>query len=165
MRNVLTNFNLFIDAIGMLGEVLEYTPPSLTITTEDFRGAGMDSAVPIDMGMEPLEATFALGSYNPVAFKAWGRLPASTRLKAKGALTGLDGAVSQVVDTMSGKIVGLEPGAWALGTRNNNTFTVRPTYFRRELGGEVIHEIDVPNGVRVVNGVDQMAAIREVIGG
>ncbi len=164
MRNVLTNFQLFVDGIGYLGEAVEYQPPALTVTLDEFRAGGLDSSVPIDMGMEPLEASFAIGTYNPAIFKTWGKLNAAVRLKAKGALVGLDGTVQQVVEQLTGKISGLDPGAWAAGTRNDNRFTMRATYYRREIAGQLIHEIDVQNAVRIVDGVDQLAAIREAMG-
>jgi P2 family phage contractile tail tube protein len=37
-------------------------------------------------------------------------------------------------------------------------------YYKLSHGGEVIHEIDVPNMVRVVGGVDQLSEIRNALG-
>ena len=56
-RRVLKNFTLSIDGIGQAGKLEEYTAPEITRITEDFRAGGMDIAVPVDMGMEPMEVT------------------------------------------------------------------------------------------------------------
>jgi P2 family phage contractile tail tube protein len=166
MRHVLKNWNFFVDGLGAIGELVSYTPPNLTVTLDDYRAGGLDAPVPIDMGLEALECSWALGSYNPDMMRAWGQLPATTRFTARGALVGLNGEPAvPVVHTMQGKVTGLEQAEWTGGARSDVRFTARLVYYRLEHGGAVIHEIDVLSGVRIVNGVDQLAGVRAAIGG
>ncbi|EFB70308.1 hypothetical protein PROVRUST_08559, partial [Providencia rustigianii DSM 4541] len=42
--------------------------------------------------------------------------------------------------------------------------SVKPTYFRLEMNGEKLIEIDIINMIEIVGGVDRMAAHREALG-
>ena len=59
-RDVRKNFNLFVDGKGFAGQIEEFTPPKLTLKTEEFRAAGMDAPIELTMGLEKLEASFSL---------------------------------------------------------------------------------------------------------
>jgi len=71
-RDVLKNINLFVDGRGYAGEVTELTPPVPTLVTEDFRAGGMNGATRVTMGMEPMEASFVLASYDRAVLAAFG---------------------------------------------------------------------------------------------
>jgi P2 family phage contractile tail tube protein len=43
--------------------------------------------------------------------------------------------------------------------------SVACSYYRYTSGGNVLIEIDVPNMVEKINGIDRMSAIRNAIGG
>jgi P2 family phage contractile tail tube protein len=164
-RHVLKNINLFVDGRGHAGEIDEYSPPDLTLTTEDYRGGGMDAPVAIEMGMEALETSFALISYDPDVLATWGvKQDATVPLTIRGALEDPDGTVRPVVHRMRGKITSLARGTWAAGQKPALTVTMRPRYYQETHDGSVIHEIDIDNMVRVVNGVDQLAAQRAALG-
>jgi P2 family phage contractile tail tube protein len=38
------------------------------------------------------------------------------------------------------------------------------TYYKQTIGGQVIHEVDVINMVRIINGTDVLADIRSALG-
>ncbi|MFW8594927.1 phage major tail tube protein [Cribrihabitans neustonicus] len=52
IRNILKNFNLFVDGRGFAGELGDYTPASPSVAAEEYRAGGMDGPTDIDMGME-----------------------------------------------------------------------------------------------------------------
>lgn len=163
--NILKHFNLFVDGVGFAGEIDELQPPSLTLIEEDHRAGGMDAPIGIDMGMEKMELTFTLSSFSASALKLFGLTSgAQTQLTARGSLESNDGAKTPVMLAMRGKIKSLEPGAWKGGEKSTWAFGLSLIYYRHEQGGEVIHEIDVPNMVRIVGGVDQLAEHRANIG-
>ncbi len=164
MDNILKNMNLGVDGRGYAGKVLELTKPNLTIMQEDYRAGGMDSAVGLDMGMEKMEASAVLGSYDKEVLKLWGLAPGNdVPLTFKGALQNDDGSVDQVLVQMRGTITGLDSGTWKPGEVANLTITMNPHYYKETVAGDVVHEIDVKNMIRIVNGVDQLAGIREAI--
>lgn len=164
-RDVLKNLNLFVDGRGYAGQIDEYNAPDLTLSTEDYRAGGMDAPIAIEMGQEPLETSFALIAYDSDVLRQWGVAQgASLPFIVRGALESFDGTVKPVVHRMRGKITSLSRGVWAPGQKPALTVTMRLVYYQEVHDGEVTHEIDVENMIRIVDGVDRLAAQRAAIG-
>lgn len=159
---ILKNFSLFVDGRGLAGIVDTLTLPTLPIKVEEFRGGGMDAPVEHDMGMEKLEGTFQLQEYNPDILALLGQ--ANVQLTARGAIRRDGEDAVAVVVNMTGMIKQLEPGDWKAGESNMPTFSYTLRYYKLTVGGREIYEIDKVNMVRRVNGVDQLATIRQAIG-
>ena len=140
-RDVRKNFNLFVDGKGYAGQAEEFTPPKLTLKTEEFRGGGMDGPIELTMGLEKLEASFSLIAYDREVLKHFDvREGAVLPLTLREALESFDGAVTPVVHS------------------------VALTYYKLQHGKDVVHEIDMENMVRVINGTDSMASTRAALG-
>src|SRR5690625_2663673 len=83
----LKNFNLFNEGQSYLGKAATVTLPNLTAQMEEWRGAGMDAPVDIDLGMEKLEMEWTAGGWLPDALKQFGVLNASgVGLRFTGAI-------------------------------------------------------------------------------
>jgi P2 family phage contractile tail tube protein len=104
------------------------------------------------------------GSYERAIFQTWGRVPPTTQVIFRGALVNLDGTASAIELAFTGRVSGLEMGEWTPGQMSEPRLTFKPVYYRCTIAGVVVHEIDVLNNVRIINGVDQLAAIRAAIG-
>jgi len=164
-RDVLKNFNLFVDGRGYAGQILEYSPPDLTIATEDFRAGGMDAPVAVEMGQEGLETSFQLSAYDADVLALWGvREGASVPLTIRGALESYDSTVKPVIHKMRGKITSLQRGTWTAGQQAPLSVSMRLDYYQETHDGRVLHEIDVPNMRRVVGGVDRLSGQRAAMG-
>jgi hypothetical protein len=164
-RDVIQNFNLFVDGKGYAGQVEEFNPPKLTLKQEEFRAGGMDAATEIDMGMEKLEADFSLIAYDRDVLARFGVAPGqSIPFVLRKALVSADGTTTPVIHTMRGKIKSLDPGTVKAGEKPSLKAMLALNYYKLEHGGVVVHEIDVENMVRVVNGTDQLSAQRAAIG-
>ena len=162
---ILKNFNIYVDGRSYAGNAEEVTLPNLNITGEDYRAGGMDAAVEIDMGMDKLEATFKVSKLDrhliaKFGATSGGRIP----LVFRGALEDLDGTVTPVVVTMHGKIHGLETDTVTPGAKVGQTYRMALTRYIYEQGGETLHDIDVLNCKRIIDGVDRLSAIRTAIG-
>ena len=163
--NQLINCNCFVDGRGYAGDVEELTPPVLKLAMEEFRGGGMDMPDDIEVGMEKMEASFSLKNYSPELLKLFGFTPGQTvPLTFRGELRRRDGTVEGVVMRMRGKLRGLDSGSWKPGAMAMLKGMMTLTYFEQVVAGEQVHEIDVPNMVRRINGVDQLAASRAALG-
>jgi P2 family phage contractile tail tube protein len=160
---ILKKFNLYIDGRGHAGEIDELQLPSFALVTEEHRAGGMDGPVAIDMGMEQLTASFTLASAIKDSLTRFG-ITDETTFIARGSLAGLRGTPEPMAVTMRGKVVGLEPGAWSGGQKATWTYNLSLTYIKVEVGGRVLFEIDVPNMIRIIDGVDQLAEHRKNIG-
>jgi P2 family phage contractile tail tube protein len=168
LPKVLANFNLIVDGQGFLGEVTELTPATLAVTTEEYRGGGLDSPVPYDVGLEPIEVSFSMASYNVELLKLFGLADGNAvQVTFKGGLRGQGqdaAAISSVTINARGMMRELAPEAWQAGQRAPVGYTIRCRYYRVSIDGEDVIEIDVDNMKRIIGGVDQLAAIRQAIG-
>ena len=164
-RDVLKNFNLFVDGRGYAGQVDEVSLPDLAIQSEDFRAGGMDAPVSLDMGQEAMEASFVLTQYSADVLALWGVAQGqSVPLTVRGALESYDGTVKAMIANMRGKITNIARGSWAAGQKATLTVTMRLDYYKETVDGVVLHEIDVVNMIRVVGGVDRLAQQRAALG-
>lgn len=163
--DILKNFNIFVDGRGYAGQADEVQLPKLTIKTEDMQSGGLDSPVGIDMGMEKMEASFVLSKFDRYALSLWGVFGSNPpALVVRGATSSLDGTVKAVVAVLRGAINEIDPGAWKAGEKATTAFKMHPVYYRLEIDGSIVHEIDVLGMKRIVGGVDYLQAIRTAIG-
>ena len=159
----LRNFQAFVDGRGYLGQVMEVVPPTLTVSTEEHRGAGMDAPVEIDMGMEVLTAELTFSEYAPEVLQLWGISQSQIPLTLRGAVQA-DGAVQALALRLRGYFKGLDPGTWKPGESTECKLTATLRYYALEIDGRTQIEIDVDNLVRRIGGVDQLAAQRRALG-
>jgi P2 family phage contractile tail tube protein len=161
----LTNLNLFVDGISFQGDATSLTLPKLTIKTEEHRVGGMDMPVELDQGMEKMEAGFSLTGVREKALKFFG-LADGTSFNGtfRGAFKGQKGAITPVVVTLRGLLKEVDMGDWKPADKSEFKFNVAVTYYKFEIDGRVMYEIDPVGMKRVINGVDQLAAQRSALG-
>lgn len=161
---ILKNFSLFVDGRGLAGTIDTLTLPTLTTKVEEVRAGGMDASIEHDMGMEKLEGTFQLLEYNPEVIALYGLATADKQLTARGAMRRDGEDAVPVVVNMTGLIKQVEKGDWKAGNMSSPTFTYSLRYYKLTIGGRELIEIDTVNMVRKIDGVDQLATIRQAIG-
>lgn len=161
----LFNTNMFIDGMSLDGDVPSLSLPKLTVKTEEYRGGGMDAAVDMDMGLEKLEASFTTNGIRKEALKYFGVFD-QTGFNAsfRGAFKGQKGATTGAVATLRGGLREVDPGEWSPGSKAEFKYAVSVTYYKLEIDGRVMYEIDPVNSVRVIDGVDQLASVRTILG-
>ena len=163
--DVLRNVNLFVDGRGYAGRVSEVNLPKLTVKTEEYRDGGMDAPVEIDMGLEKLECNFSTSSIDAALLQSWGLAPGNpVPVTFRGALESEDGAVKAVVARVRGQVKEVDWGTWKPGEKAPLKCMIAVRYYEMTIDGAQIHEIDVPNMKRVVNGVDRLAEQRAALG-
>ncbi|ATW34498.1 phage major tail tube protein [Candidatus Williamhamiltonella defendens] len=162
----LKNMNLYIDGKGYAGVIEEITLPKLTLKSEEFRGGGMDAPIKIDMGMEHLETGFTLKVFDKSTLTHYGlgnghRVIMTIR---GGMYSDEDGAQFPVVIKLQGMITEMDFGTWKAGESGSVKATVSLRYYHLTINGEEVHEIDINNMVRKIDGVDYLAQTRRNIG-
>ena len=162
---LLSNTNLFVDGVSFSGDVPSLTLPKLTVKTEAHRGGGMGGEIEMDMGLEKLEASFTTTGVRRESLKYFG-LSDQTGCNAvfRGAFKGLKGQITPVIATMRGMLKEVDLGDWKPGDKAEIKHAMAVTYYKLEIDGRVMYEIDMVNCVRVIDGVDQMADVRSAIG-
>ena len=163
--NILKNVNLFVDGQGYAGQVEEVNLPKLTIKTEEHRDGGMDAPIEIDMGMQKLECSFTTSRIDAGLLRRFGLGPNNlVPLTFRAALESEDGTVVPVVATIRGNVKEIDYGAWKPGEKAKLKPMVTVRYYKLEYDGEVLHEIDIDNMVRIIDGTDRLEAQRTALG-
>lgn len=163
--DVRKNLNLFVDGRGFAGQIEEFTPPKLVTKVEEFRAGGMNAPIDLDMGMEKMEADFTLVQYSADVLALFGLSAGNTvPLVAREALESFDGTVTPVVHTMRGRIREVDAGTSKPGEKASLKFMMTLTYYKLQHGSRVVQEIDIPNMIHVIDGVDRLAAQRAALG-
>lgn len=163
--DILRNVNLFVDGRGHAGAVQMVQLPKLAVKTEEHRAGGMDAPIEIDMGLEKLEATWSMDSVDATMLRRWGLAPNNlTPCVFRGALQSEDATVKAVAATCRGVLREVDWGDWKPGEKATLKCTMAVRRYRLEIDGETIHDIDVLNMIRIVDGVDQLAAQRAALG-
>lgn len=158
-------FTAYVDGVGYAGRVDEIQLPKITVKTEEHRAGGMDGPVEIDMGTEKLEATLTFAEYDPALFKLLGLVEGgAANLALRGAVQGTDGGVTPVVVTLRGAFKELDMGTWKAGAKGTLKAQVAARYYRLEVDGAEVVEIDLETMVRRIGGVDQLANMRAALG-
>lgn len=164
-RDIRKNFNMFVDGRGYAGQVEEFNPPKLTLQTEEFRAGGMDVPIDLTMGMEKMTADWSMKTYDRDVLSLFGVKEGSIiPVTVREALESFDGTVTTVVRNLRGKITELDEGTSKPGEAAVLKITMSLVYYKMTHGGRVVHEIDAENMVRIINGVDQLSAIRSALG-
>ena len=162
----LKDFTAKVNDIGYRGALDQFMPPKIVPLLEEHRASGMDSPIDLDMGIEKLETELRFrGFYASLLDDVGLKDLDSTQVEVKGALEdAINGNVENVVFNMTGKITNYDPAEWAIGTENSTvTLGLTLVYLKITVNNIVKHEIDVLNGKRIVNGVDQRAAINAAL--
>lgn len=162
---MLANMNLFVDGISFQGDIPSLTLPKLTLKTEEHRAGGMDMAIEMDMGMEKMEASYTSTGVRKESLKFFGLADGNAfNGTFRGTYKIQRGETKPVIVTLRGTQKEIDFGDWKPGDKAELKHSVAVTYYKLEVGGETIYEIDPVGMKRVINGVDQLASQRRDLG-
>lgn len=161
----LINMNSYIDGEGFLGVVAEYEEPKIVIATEEYRGGGMLGPVKLDMGLEAMEASVTMAGHTASLIRKFGTTSVDgVQLRLVSAYRADDGTAAQSVEVyLGGRFTEIDPGKAKPGDETEHKYTVPVSYYRREVDGRVEIEIDMINGVFLVDGFDRYAEIMAIL--
>ena len=161
----LQNFAVFADGKGYVGLAPELNLPKVTSKTEEYRAGGMDTPVEVITGTEKLECSFTLAEYNAAVMALWGiTTSAETQFSFRGAVQRQGEDAQAIVATIGGRIKELDPGTWKAGDQATLKSSIAVTYYKLNINGVDVIEIDVVNMKRIIKGVDQLASQRAALG-
>lgn len=162
------HMNIFNDGQNYMGIAEEVTLPKLTRKLETYRGGGMNGSAQIDMGLDDgaLDMEITLGGMEAQIYRQWGiETIDGVQLRFHGSIQRDDiGEVHAVEMVVRGRYSEIDSGNVKEGDNSQTKLSVKPTYFRLEINGEKLIEIDIINMIEIVGGVDRMAAHRAALG-
>jgi P2 family phage contractile tail tube protein len=156
------DFNAFLDGFGYLGIAQKATLPNPKIATTDFRGAGMEMPAAVDMGLEAMTADVTFAEYVPRLFDLLGTRISMTLRPGERSETGES---RPYVFTMDGLITA--PSFDGLQSGKESMMKVEMAVDRLRVSVDGVAKWDLsnrPGAPRVVNGVDQLAGLRQAMG-
>ena len=164
--NIFQDFTVWIQDIGKIGEAPEFQPPEIQIETEDFRGGGMDGTVEIPMGIQKIEFDFNLHTWDEQIWQNLGYGPGSldVPITFRGYLLTAGGAEKSVLIETHSLIKAIKPGKVQAGKKVDMTISVAANYYRHNIDGIDVTEIDVFNKITIIGGVDKSANARRILG-
>ncbi|WP_459205924.1 phage major tail tube protein [Pseudomonas sp. MLB6B] len=161
----LANFNLFADGISFQGDVPSLTLPKLTLKTEEHRVGGMDMPIEMDQGMEKMEAGFVTTGVRRESLKFFGLADGKAfNGTFRGSFKGQGGKTTPVIVTLRGSLKEIDMGDWKAGDKAEIKHNIAVTFYKLEVGGRTVYEIDPVGMRRVIDGVDQLASQRADLG-
>ena len=161
---MLFNTNLFVDGINFKGDVPSLSLPKLVVKTDEYRGGGMAGPVEMDMGLEKMEASFTTNGVRREAMKFWAVRSNRLQRGLSRFVQRAKGQTTAVVATLRGMLKELDPGDWKPGDKAEFKYSIAVSYYKLEIAGRLIYEIDMVASIRVIDGVDQLASMRSDLG-
>lgn len=162
----LKNFGLTVDGIGYLGVAEKIKLPDLKRKMEAYRGAGMNGSVKADLGQEEMTAEHEYVGVVSDLLQSWGTPKIDgVMLRFNGAVQQEDtGAVTAIEIIMRGRHEDIAMPEAEGGKKSMTKIKTALTYYKYTENGKTLIEIDVPNMIEIVNGVDRLAEQRRAIG-
>lgn len=166
--NRITNANIYMDGVGLLGRAEEIEVAQPKHRMADHKGLGMAGTAEFWAGVDKLEAKIKWASLYPEALTAASSPFVAHSFQVRGNLEQYTSqgrsAELPVVYLMTG--VFKDAGAFIFRQHENVESTSTVTVYHSELyvAGAQIHLYDVLANIYVVNGVDQLAQFRAHLG-
>ncbi|SNS20626.1 hypothetical protein SAMN06295912_102262 [Sphingomonas laterariae] len=166
LPRILKDMATFNDAQSYLGQANAIVLPKLVRKLEEYRGAGMDSAVKIDMGGEPMEVEHTYGGPIRQIFGQYGLMTiAGVGLRFVGAYQNDEtGAYDAIEVIVRGRHEEIDPGEAKVGEPGEFKVKSALAYYKLVWNGATVIEIDPINMKLIVDGVDRLAARRAALG-
>jgi uncharacterized protein len=167
--NIITNANLYVDGLGLMGRAAEITVPKPKHKMVEHQGLGMAGSAEFWAGIDKLEAKIKWSSLYPEvesqvagpftshSFQIWGDLQQQSSMGLAGEVPVqyiVTGIYKDAGDTVFKRH---EPA--------ESTSTIAIYHCEEWIGGVQMFLYDVMANIYVVGGVDQLAQFRANLGG
>lgn len=167
LPRVLKDLMIFNAGLAYIGQANSATLPKLARKIEKWRGGGMDSPVPIDMGgADDMDFEFSCGGPMRDVVAQYGIMSmAGVQLRFAGAYQNdVTGRMDSIEITVRGRHEEIDRGEQKVGEMGAFKVKVACSYYKEDWNGRTLVEIDPINGVLIVDGVDRLADRRDALG-
>lgn len=163
---ILTDFTVWINNVGKIGESPGFQPPSIKLQTEEFRGGGMDVTVEIPFGIEKIEFEFELHTWDPEVFRnmGWGPGELDCPINFQGYLktAGKGGSGTVLIKTKS-LIKEMKASKVQVGKKTELTVSCVANHYEHYINGEEIEFVDAFEKIYRIGGTDKNAAAKAAL--
>lgn len=160
--------NLFNEGNSYQGQTGEVTIPKIARKFEDWRGGGMNGNIKWDAGLadDISDFTWKLGGIDPLVIGQFGAATVDAiGLRFAGSYQRDDtGETSSLEISLRGRHEEIDFGNQKAGDDTEKTIKTIWSYYKLTIDNVVVVEIDIPNMIEKVNGVDLLEKHRANIG-
>lgn len=149
-----------------IGECPSFQPPEINLAVEEYRGGGMDGTIDIPHGVEKIEFSFDVHTWEPDIWErvGYGFCAQTCFVEFRGYMMSPDcGETSMRIETRS-LVRAVKPSSIDAGGKSTTTVDLTAHYYNHYIGGESILEIDIFSKIFKVRGVDRNQFAREALG-
>lgn len=165
LPHTLEGFSVFVDGDKYAGISKSVTLPKLKQKTKDYKSGGMSVAVKLPSGgLEPLDVSLVFNDFPKKLLRAFGfRRKGPLDITVRGYME-IHDSERELVISMSGHIYDMDLGdVDADESIVELKMVANLLYYKFEMDGEVIHEIDAINCVTIIDGEDRSASKRRAL--
>lgn len=168
MATILANASLYLGT-SLFGKVNEFKFPDISTVTVDSKPIDSIGTTKLPIGVELDDSSLKLNGFDSTVYTKLSNLDEEHIIIVRGNLKIFDGNVLREEIPVKGTIKAITKKITALGTlkqQENGEFTVEltPHAVKLEYKGTVLSEIDIPNNIWVVDGVDKLAKMKKNLG-
>lgn len=166
MRNLLGDFEVYVEGFGFAGLISGVTPPELTWMGDDYVGGGLMGKRKIGLILDAMTSTLKSQAMLPDLMATWGLKPGSVvSYKIMGSLIVPGSSEVPLKIKMSGYPFKMKRDEFVPGKVAGSEYTVEDiTYYEETVDGTQVWEIDIVNMILKNRGVDQMVDRRRNLG-
>ncbi len=155
--NTLVGQQVFVEGVGFIGTTKDIELPSVKFKQVEVNGHNVDSGL-----LEPMEAKIEVAEYNPILWEA-------VRKRSHEMATFV---IKKSVRDRTKKLgIYVEIGGWVteqgfpgkISETDSITLTINVQTYRLEVDGKEMYNIDIPNYICKINGVDEYEELRKHI--
>lgn len=162
--SILQDFVVFLNGVGKIGTVANISLPELNVQTEEFRGGGMDMPVQIPMGLEKMELSFDLLSWDDDTWSMVGydKTAMTSYLQFYGYTFTANGKEVAVEIDVWGGITSVKNDQIAPGKNSKQTVKMAVHKYIHKIGDNTVANIDA-FGKGFSGKVDNTATARQML--
>lgn len=168
MATILTNAHLYMGT-SQFGKVNEFKFPDISTVTVDCKPIDYIGTVKLPIGVELDDSSIKLNGFDADVFKQLSDINKEHIITIRGNLKKFNGNVLADEMPVKGVIKAITKKITPLGTikqQEGSEFAVElvPHAAKLEHKGETLLEIDIPNNIYIVDGVDQLEKMKQNLG-
>ncbi|HEY0155453.1 MAG TPA: phage major tail tube protein [Longimicrobium sp.] len=168
--NIVSNAVVYLNGRNLLGRADEVTPPAIKDVLQEHKPLGLMSAVKLATGtIEAMEAKYKWGSVYRDVLETIADPEESVQLMVRAEVKTFTGRglskTETLVMSIHGPITDTGMGSLKQGEQVKPESTQQVWYYKLEIGGNLIYEVDVFANVRKKGSRDVLESFRNLIGG
>ena len=164
----LTNANVYLDGNSLLGKAEEFSLPDLVSKMAEHKALGMAGTFEFWSGFEKMESKIKWNSFYPDVIKKTANPTKALQMQVRASLNSYDSsgltAEDPVVAFLTGTFKKNTGGNFKQHDNVEKEDMLNITYFKLEIKGQTIFEVDALANIYIVDGVDILAKYRANLG-